>query len=235
MKILIINGSPRGNQGNTAHLLASFMEGVKETCDVNVREIIVAEKNIAPCMGCFSCWVGDCGKCCMDDDMTQIIDDIVWADAVIWSFPLYYFNVPGPVKTLIDRTLPMLHPYMVDDSNVQGSGAHSFRYDLTSKKYVLISTCGFYSAEGNYDGVESLFDHMYGKGNYETVFTGEGALFSIPQLAYLTDGYLANVRKAGSEFIRGKITDKTGEALKELMIPREQYEEMCNSGWGERS
>jgi hypothetical protein len=43
---------------------------------------------------------------------------------------------------------------------VLGSGSHPSRYDLSGKRHVLISTCGFYSAEGNYDGVKSLFDHI---------------------------------------------------------------------------
>lgn len=47
------------------------------------------------------------GKCCMEDDMEQVIQDLLWADITIWSFPLYYFTVPGGLKNLIDRqTLP---------------------------------------------------------------------------------------------------------------------------------
>ena len=34
----------------------------------------------------------------------------------------------------------------------------------SGKRHVLISTCGFYSAEGNYDSVLRMFDHFLGKG-----------------------------------------------------------------------
>ena len=44
--------------------------------------------------------------------MQQVIQDLLWADITVWSFPLYYFTVPGLLKNLIDRQLPMLLPFM---------------------------------------------------------------------------------------------------------------------------
>jgi len=40
---------------------------------------------------------------------------------------------------------------------------------MSGKRYILISTCGFYSAEKNYESVKSMFDYICGKGNYETI------------------------------------------------------------------
>lgn len=44
------------------------------------------------------------------DDMQEIIERILQADVVIWSFPLYYFGLPGPLKNLIDRSFPCRSP-----------------------------------------------------------------------------------------------------------------------------
>ncbi len=92
--------------------------------------------------------------------MAGVIEAMLWADVTVWSFPLYYFSVPGPMKNLIDRQLPMVLPFMAEDGGETGSGSHPARYDMSGKRTVLISTCGFYTAEGNYDGVRSLFDHI---------------------------------------------------------------------------
>ena len=110
----------------------------------------------------------------MLDDEETVIQKQLWADLVIWSFPLYYFNVPGLLKNLIDRQLPMSLPFMSDANRGYGSGAHESRYDMTGKKHVLISTCGFYSSEGNYDSVTKMFDHILGQGNYESIFLRPG-------------------------------------------------------------
>ena len=78
--------------------------------------------------------------------MGEILEKILWADTVIWSFGLYYYNVPGKLKMLIDRQLPHVMPFMVKDSE---SGGHNSRYDISGKRHVVISTCGFYTAKGN--------------------------------------------------------------------------------------
>ena len=78
------------------------------------------------------------------------------------------------------------------------------------RTYVLISTCGFYTAEKNYDSVVSMFNHICGKNNFETIFCGQGELFSIKELSEKTDSYLKNVKQAGIEFVsQNKITEKT--------------------------
>ena len=58
---------------------------------------------------------------------------------------------------MIDRQLPMSLPFMSTKDDGYGSGSHDCRYDMEGKRHVLISTCGFYSAEGNYDSVLRMF------------------------------------------------------------------------------
>jgi len=229
MKILVINGSPRGEYSNSLKLTRAFLEGMG---DNEVKEISVSKLNLLPCKGCFCCWSKTPGKCVIKDDMSKVMEDELWADIIIWSFPLYYFNVPGQLKNLIDRQLPMYLPFMVERGDDIGNGAHPFRYDMSGKRYVLISTCGFYTADKNYDSVISLFNYIYGKNNYETIFCGQGELFSVPKLRSRTCEYLDVVKKAGSEYISGKISDATRARLKELLYPKEVYEQMADASWG---
>ena len=163
MKVLVINGSPKCARSNTYRLTKVFMEGLNPQ---EVRECNTAQLDIKPCLGCFACWNKTPGRCCIRDDMPGVIENMLWADVILWSFPLYYFNVPGPLKNLMDRQLPMALPFMSSDAE---SGGHPSRYDMSGKWHMVISTCGFYTAKGNYDGVTAIFDHLCGKDNYTVV------------------------------------------------------------------
>ena len=235
MNILTINGSPKGERSNTWRLTSAFLRGIaareESACGqtLAVETLIVAKLNIKPCLGCFSCWSKTPGTCCLHDDMQAIIEKILWADVIIWSFPLYYFGLPGPLKNLIDRQLPMSLPFMSVEAQ---NGGHPSRYDMSDKRTVVISTCGFYTAKGNYSGVIDLFDRLCGKGGYTALFCGQGELFRVKELAERTDEYLSHVEKAGEEFVDGGITGETRAKLDQDLFPRDAFEAMADASWG---
>ena len=233
MHILVINGSPKGTSSNTYRLTSTFLEGIRqEVQECQVRELSVSRMEVKPCLGCFSCWNRTPGQCCIQDDMQQVIQDLLWADITLWSFPLYYFSVPGPLKNWIDRQLPMLLPFMEEKEGQAGNGGHPSRYDLSGKRTVVISTCGFYTAEGNYDGVCSLFDHLCGPENYTTLFCGQGELFRVRELSARTDEYLSYVKQAGQEYAAGGISGPTRERLDALLLPKDVFEACADASWG---
>lgn len=228
--ILLINGSPKGKRSNTYKLATAFIDGIKEEKkELEVEEIFVNTLEINSCLGCFSCWNKTPGECVIKDDMAEVIKKLLWADITIWSFPLYYFTVPGKLKTLIDRQLPMVLPFMEKGTE---SGGHPTRYDMSNKRNVIISTCGFYTAEGNYDAVISMFNHMLGKDNYEKIFCGQGELFGVAELSNRTNKYLESVKTAGQEYINGKIEEDTRRKLETLLYPRKTFEAMADASWG---
>ena len=233
MNILVINGSPKGAGSNTYRLTSAFLDGMKQGIqDVQTKGLSISRINIKPCLGCFSCWNRTPGQCCIQDEMQQVIQDLLWADITIWSFPLYYYTVPGSLKNLIDRQLPMLLPFMEEKAGQVGCGGHPSRYDMSGKRTVVISTCGFYTAKGNYDGVYSLFDHLCGRGNYTTIFCGQGELFRVPELSTRTNEYLSYVKLAGQEYASGSISNKTQELLDQLLLPKETFEACADASWG---
>ena len=101
MNILTINGSPKGERSNTWHLTSAFLEGMgaheENSCGLapTVESLDIGALDIKPCLGCFSCWSKTPGTCCIHDDMQTVIEKILWADVIIWSFPLYYLACPA--------------------------------------------------------------------------------------------------------------------------------------------
>lgn len=236
MNILMINGSPRGERSNSWKLAKAFLKGCcAQAGDTPpaIREVSVHKMHLEPCKGCFSCWRQTKGQCCIKDDAAAFLEDRLWADLSIWSFPLYYYSVPGELKLLIDRQLPMVLPFMTERTDGVGNGSHPSRFDMSGKKQVLISTCGFFTARGNYDGVTTLFDHIFGKDNYESVFCGQGELFGVPvpQVQKLTEQYLETVTRAGREYFNGGICEETKELLSHLLMPKEMFEAMADASW----
>lgn len=229
MNILVLNASPKKKKSNTIKLTEAFVQGINSKVPSQVKVIEVYSKNIKACIGCFHCWAKTPGKCIHKDDMDEIIQDILWADLIIWSFPLYYYSIPSGAKALMDRLLPMSLPFM--DPEAQGGG-HPSRYDMSGKKYFLISTCGFYTDQGNYQAVLEQFDQVYGEGAYDYIFTGQGELFSIDQLHARTGAYLEIVERAGEEYALGQISKATEDDLSQLLYPRETFEEMADLHWG---
>ncbi|MCR5807046.1 MAG: flavodoxin family protein [Oscillospiraceae bacterium] len=232
MKILIINGSPKGKRSNSLRLAEAFVKGMGTKVSTDVQTVELSSMNINGCKGCFGCWKATPGKCVIKDDMPLIIEKLIEADVIVYSFPLYYFSVPGILKNMIDRQLPMVLPFMAERTDGVGSGSHPGRYDMSGKRFVLISTCGFYFAQGNYDAVCSMFDHICGKDNYEKIFCGQGELFSIEALNDHTARYLGIVERAGAEFAGGSIGKATKDELSQLLFPKEQFEAMADASWG---
>jgi multimeric flavodoxin WrbA/putative sterol carrier protein len=224
MNIIVVNGSPRAENSNSMQLTRAFLDGAGYDA-----EIIAATKlSIKPCLGCFSCWQKTPGQCAIKDDMAGLLNKVIAADVMIWSFPLYYFSLPGTLKNFIDRGLPLNLPFMSDNT---ANGGHPPRYDLSQQRYAVISTCGFWRSDGNYDGVTAMFDHMYGSGNYAKIFCGQGELFRFPELRERTRAYLELVRSAGAEFAKGGIKPETQKELAEPLYAREAFEQMADASW----
>lgn len=230
MKILVLNGSPKGNESNTLRITNQFLEGISSTDDHQIKFVAIKDLNIENCIGCFSCWTKSPGKCIFNDDMNFLLDEYINSDLIIWSFPLYYFSMPSKIKAFMDRLLPLNLPYM--NSEVKNGASHVERFDTKNKKYVLISTCGFHSRENNYEALEKQFEILYGKDKLTKIICTEGELLKVEELNYKTKPYLDNVYEAGKEYaLHFKLSEETNQKLKELFFPPETFVKMANDNW----
>ena len=101
MKILILNGSPRPN-GHTAQMLTSFRDGAR-SAGHEVWQIDVCRKNIHGCLGCEYCHTKGAGQCVQKDDMQEVYPLLHRAEMLVLASPIYYHNLSGQLKCVIDR------------------------------------------------------------------------------------------------------------------------------------
>lgn len=99
MKILCVEGHLR-EMGNTARL----MDKVKDTLrsrSVMLESVALCDRKIADCMDCGGCF--ETATCKIDDDMTILYEKVQDADAIIFSTPVYMWNMTGILKVFLDR------------------------------------------------------------------------------------------------------------------------------------
>ena len=98
-KVIVISTSLR--RGSNSDILADkFIEGAKMAGN-EVEKISHVGKTIQFCKGCFGCQ--KLGRCVINDDVNDIMAKVMKADVVVWSTPIYYYEMSGQMKTLIDR------------------------------------------------------------------------------------------------------------------------------------
>lgn len=221
MKILVINGSPKGERSDTMKITRAFIEGMGETYTL----IDTMQVNVKPCLGCYACWFQTPGKCIQHDDMAGILDQLLESDLVIWSTPLYCYSVPSNCKALYDRLIPLgSHTQNADE---QGGTYHPGRQEITTN-IMLISGCGFPNRESNFEALEFQFDRMFSK-DCPRILCVEAPLLGISEAKPLADQYLSYVRQAGAEFkAAGKISAETQALLDKPMIPPDVYRAQIN-------
>lgn len=99
--IVVLNGSPR-RKGNTSALVREFTRGAKSVGN-SVTEFFINDMNIHGCRGCFGGQSSRECPCVQKDDMDQIYPVVKNSDVIILATPLYYWNMSGQIRTVIDR------------------------------------------------------------------------------------------------------------------------------------
>ena len=158
MKILILNGSPKKDASDTMHLTRAFVSGMQEETACEVQTVHTIEKDVQYCTGCFSC-MHNGGTCIHSDDMQSILAQICKVDCLIFSFPLYAYGMPAPLKVIVDRLLPLSSYKM--QSVGEGRYAHNTQADVSHLKFVMICGCGFPNSKQNFEPAVAQFSLMF--------------------------------------------------------------------------
>ena len=226
MRIMILNGSPKRDASDTMHMTRAFVKGMNETGDNAVHTIHVIDRHIEYCTGCFSC-MRNGGDCIRKDDMKELLEEILGSDILIFSFPLYCYGMPAPLKAVIDRTLPLSSMAM---QKVGERYEHVEQADFSHLKYLMICGCGFPNSQHNFEPAVAQFKLCFP--NHHTIITvPESPMFNAPEAASVTKPRLELLRQAGRKYAEtGKIEPELLEQIGSPMIPEEVYAQIVNGG-----
>lgn len=101
--ILILSTSPRKN-GNSEMLAREFARGAEEAGH-NVELLSLHDKTIGFCKGCLACQKTQ--RCVIHDDADAIVRKMKDAEVIAFATPIYFYEMCGQMKTLLDRANPL--------------------------------------------------------------------------------------------------------------------------------
>lgn len=102
MRVVAINGSPKPN-GNT-FLALSKMKEQMEAAGIVFDIIHVGNAPLQGCVGCGTCARLKNEKCRYDQDLVNdAIQKLKEADGIVLASPVYFANIPGTMKSFLDR------------------------------------------------------------------------------------------------------------------------------------
>lgn len=174
--VVVLSTSLRANSNSEA-LAEQFAKGAKEAGN-NVEMISLRGKKIDFCIGCLACQ--NTGSCVIKDDAIEITEKVLNADVVAWATPIYYYEMSGQMKTLIDRMNSMFpKEYKFRDIYFMASASEDAEYvperaiaglqgwiDCYEKAKLMGSIfCGDVTSPGDISGNDKLkAAYVMGKG-----------------------------------------------------------------------
>lgn len=146
MKTLIFVGSPR-KKGKSNEILDYVLKNIYG--EVEVIHAYEQYLDIKPCVDCRYCWKKP--SCAIKtDSMHEIYDKIEAANNIILISPIYFANIPGPLKMIIDR----LQVYW--SCSVRGDGRKQ-----NTKNGFSVLVGGAPDYENQFLGVDLLVANMF--------------------------------------------------------------------------
>ena len=102
-KVLVITTSLRAKSNSDA--LAEKLAAGALDAGHEVETVSLKGKKIAYCTGCLACQRTQ--RCVQNDDAVQIAEKVKNTDVLVFVTPIYYYEMSGQMKTLLDRLNPL--------------------------------------------------------------------------------------------------------------------------------
>jgi multimeric flavodoxin WrbA len=124
MKALILNGE-RKNE-SALDLVAEAVAGELTLQGWQAETIVLREKKIALCTGCFGCWIKTPGVCVIDDFGREAARMVIGSNVLIYLTPITFGGYSSELKKAVDRfACSMLLPFF---KKIEGEIHHQPRY-----------------------------------------------------------------------------------------------------------
>ena len=102
-KVLVISTSLR-LKSNSDALAESLIRGARDAGH-EVEHISLKGKDLKFCTGCLACQKTQ--QCVLKDDAVRIAERVKASDTLVFATPIYYYEMSGQMKTLLDRLNPL--------------------------------------------------------------------------------------------------------------------------------
>ena len=226
-KVVVINGSPKMEKGNTARVLKPFLEGMTKA-GASVELFYAKRLNVKPCLGEFHCWNEEPGVCVQKDSMDLLYPKLRASDILVLATPVY-IPLPGEMQNLINRLCPLLEPILMWRD---GRTRVKFFDDVKIRKIILVSTSGWWEM-GNFDTVLRIAQELAEDASVEF-----GGAILRPH-AHLVGEDTAKakkvkgaLKKAGYELIeRGRIPSELLDDISQPLVSEEEYRRVSNESY----
>jgi len=219
-KALFLNGSARGDRGVTSRLINSLSTGMARA-DVETVLINISKLNISPCIACLHCMHKEPGVCLQKDDMSEIYKHLKNSDILVFGSPIYLDGITSQLKTVIDRSVCCMEPFLTRDGN--GFTRHTFSWEMPSE-FFLVSTSGFPEPETfrpTIDYFKALSRNM--NSNLIAEFCIPGSI-AIQMKADALDQKLELLELAGFEYGKNRCIDsELLEKINKPIFSRDEY------------
>ena len=139
MNVLILDGSLENTESLAPAREALTTELKKRSWDF--EHILLHQRNIRACIGCFRCWHTTPGICSgvAGDDAEDIIRKTITCRLLIFFTPLMFGGYSSELKKIIERFLGLLQPGI---TLINGESHHKKRYD----RYPSILSMGLHES-----------------------------------------------------------------------------------------
>ena len=121
MNALVLDGSRDGKESRILAVLREVLANAGYAVDV----VALRDKTIAPCLGCFGCWVKTPGECVIDDDGRLVARSLARGDLIVYFTPVTFGGVSSELKKALDRMIPNILPFF---ASYHGETHHVKRY-----------------------------------------------------------------------------------------------------------
>jgi multimeric flavodoxin WrbA/putative sterol carrier protein len=230
MKVLAVDSSPRKDGQSKVRLMCdALVEGMRDA-GASVDVVRLKDKKIRTCIGCMSCWTKTPGVCSIKDDMSAELFPL-WleADLVVHASPLYHFTVNAVMKTFIERTLPVLQPFLI---SYGGETVHPLRHKHPNVAFV--SVAGF-PEMSVFDQLSSWARFIYGRVGVLTaeIYRPNAEVLMVPAFRRKAADVLEATRQGGREIVLdGKVSAGTMSGItQDLVGDKKLFHEVTNIMW----
>ena len=133
MRALILNGATM--KESTTEQVSDLLINYLRLIQYNFELIVLREKTIDGCRGCFGCWLQTPGHCIIKDDASDLPSQIIQSDLVLLITDITFGMYSSVLKKAMDRfPCPILLPIL---TRVHGEIHHANRYETYPRLIAL--------------------------------------------------------------------------------------------------